>query len=289
MALQLVVVTGMSGAGRSTALRVLEDLGHFCVDNIPPALIPQLIALLERGGELSRVALGIDVRTGGFLEGASRVLDELVESGHHVDLLFLESQDTELVRRFSETRRAHPLAPGGNLLSAIQRERERVAPLRARAGLIIDTSGLSVHDLRRSLVDYIARGGARARMITRVVSFGFKYGLPVDADLVFDLRYLPNPHFVPELKPLTGLDAAVASFVMDAPEAKELLADVSALLHKLLPRYEREGKAYLTICIGCTGGQHRSVALAEALAAALRDQGEIMVEHRDIRRRQSSL
>ena len=289
MALQLVVVTGMSGAGRSTALRVLEDLGHFCVDNIPPALIPQLIELLEQGGELSRVALGVDVRTGGFLEGASRVLDELIASGHHVELLILESQDTELVRRFSETRRAHPLAPGGNLLAAIQRERERVAPLRARAGLIIDTTGLSVHDLRRSLVDYIARGGARARMVTRVVSFGFKYGLPVDADLVFDLRFLPNPHFVAELKPLTGLDEPVARFVMDAAEAQELLRDLSALLHKLLPRYEREGKAYLTICIGCTGGQHRSVAMAEALAAELRDRGEIMVEHRDIRRRHSSL
>ena len=146
MALQLVVVTGMSGAGRSTALRVLEDLGHFCVDNIPPALIPQLIELLEKGGELTRVALGVDVRTGGFLEGATQVLDSLTASGHHVELLFLESQDAELVRRFSETRRAHPLAPGGNVLAAIQRERERVAPLRARAGMIIDTTGLSVHD-----------------------------------------------------------------------------------------------------------------------------------------------
>ena len=284
MPLQLVVVTGMSGAGRSTALRVLEDLGHFCVDNIPPALIPQLIALLEKDGELSRAALGVDVRTGGFLEGAGRVLDELIAGGHHVELLFLESQDNELVRRYSETRRAHPLAPGGNLLSAIQSERARVAPLRARAGLIIDTTGLSVHDLRRSLVDYIARGGARARMVTRVVSFGFKYGLPVEADLVFDLRYLPNPHFVAELKALTGLDEPVARFVLDAPEAKELLHDLSTLLAKLLPRYEREGKAYLTICVGCTGGQHRSVAMAEALAAALRDRGEIVTEHRDILR-----
>ena len=285
MALQLVVVTGMSGAGRSTALRVLEDLGHFCVDNIPPALLPQLIQLLEKeGGDLSRVALGVDVRTGGFLEGALQELDALRASGHQVDVLFLESQDDELVRRFSETRRAHPLAPGGNLLSAIQRERERVAPLRARAGLIIDTTSLSVHDLRRSLVDYIARGGARTRMVTRVVSFGFKYGLPVDADLVFDLRFLPNPHFVPELRPMTGLDAPVASFVLDAVEAKELLADLGALLHKLLPRYEREGKAYLTICVGCTGGRHRSVAIAEALGAELRDRGEIVVEHRDIGR-----
>ncbi|MEY4579876.1 MAG: hypothetical protein RL701_4579 [Pseudomonadota bacterium] len=285
MALQLVVVTGMSGAGRTTALRVLEDLGHFCVDNIPPALIPQLIELLEKGDELPRVALGIDVRTRGFLEGATPALDKLIAGGHHVELLFLESQDDELVRRFSETRRSHPLAPGGNLLAAIQRERERVSPLRARAGLIIDTTHLSVHDLRRNLVDYLARGGARARMITRVVSFGFKYGLPVDADLVFDLRYLPNPHFVPELRPFTGLDAAVSRFVFEAPDARELLGDLTELLRKLLPRYEREGKAYLTICIGCTGGKHRSVAMAEALAAALRSSGDVVVEHRDIQGR----
>jgi UPF0042 nucleotide-binding protein len=284
MPLQLVVVTGLSGAGRSTALRVLEDLGHFCVDNIPPALIPQLIELLEKGGELSRVALGLDVRTGGFLEGATDVLDALVAGGHRVELLFLESQDEELLRRFSETRRAHPLAPGGDVLAAIQRERERVAPLRARSGLIIDTTGLNVHDLRRNLVDYIARGGARTRMVTRVVSFGFKYGLPVDADLVFDLRFLPNPHFVRELKPLTGLDEAVSKFVFAVPEARELLNDLTALLRKLLPRYAREGKAYLTICVGCTGGQHRSVAMAEALGAALRGVGEVVVDHRDIRR-----
>ncbi|HEX7479735.1 MAG TPA: RNase adapter RapZ [Polyangiales bacterium] len=285
MALQLVVVTGMSGAGRSTALRLLEDLGYFCVDNIPPALIPQLIELLAKGGELSRVGLGVDVRTGGFLEGAASVMDALIAGGHEVELLFLESQDDELVRRFSETRRSHPLAPGGNVVEAIHKERERLAPLRARAGMIIDTTGMSVHDLRRTLVDYIARGGKRTRMVTRVVSFGFKYGLPVDADLVFDLRYLPNPHFVPELRSHTGLEESVARFVLDAPETQELLTDLVALLSKLLPRYAREGKAYLTVAVGCTGGQHRSVAVAEALAARLRDQAEVVVDHRDMHRR----
>ena len=285
MALHLVVITGMSGAGRSTALRALEDLGYFCVDNIPPALIPQLLELLTKGGELSRVGVGIDVRTGGFLEGAASVLDALIAGGHEVDLLFLESQDDELVRRFSETRRAHPLAPGGNLLEAIQKERERLAPLRSRARVIIDTTGFSVHDLRRNLIDFISRGMRRSRMVTRVVSFGFKFGVPVDADLVFDLRYLPNPHFVPELKPKTGLDDAVAHFVVDSPEAQDLLADLSNMLHKLLPRYEREGKAYLTIAVGCTGGQHRSVAMAEALGERLRDQGDVVVEHRDMLRR----
>jgi UPF0042 nucleotide-binding protein len=284
MPLHLVMVTGMSGAGRSTALRALEDLGHFCVDNLPPALIPQLTELLARGGELTRAACGVDVRTGSFLEGATGALETLTASGHEVELLFLECQDAELVRRFSETRRSHPLAPGGNLLEAIQRERERLAPLRARAGQIIDTTGMTPHDLRRALVDHIARAGQRSRMVTRVVSFGFKYGLPVDADLVFDLRYLPNPHFVKELRPKTGLDEAVSAFVLALPEAQELLTDLTALLTKLLPRYEREGKAYLTIALGCTGGRHRSVALAEALVGRLREAGDLVVDHRDMLR-----
>jgi len=272
----------MSGAGKSTALRVLEDLGYYCVDNIPPALIPELVSLLAEEPDLQRLALGVDVRTRQFLEGASGVLDSLINSGHQVELVFLESQDDELVRRFSETRRSHPLAPGGNLLEAIHHERERLAPLRGRAAFIVDTTGLSVHDLRRSLVDYIARGGRRSRMVTRIVSFGFKYGLPVDADLVFDLRYLPNPHFVPELRPKTGSDPDVAAFVMETPEARELLADLGAMLRKLLPRYEREGKSYLTVAVGCTGGRHRSVAMAEALALELRGIGDVRVEHRDI-------
>jgi UPF0042 nucleotide-binding protein len=283
MALQLVVVTGLSGAGRSTALRALEDLGHFCVDNIPPALIPHLIELVTQGEDLTRVAVGIDVRTGGFLEEAGGLFDQLRAGGHAVDLVFLECQDAELVRRFSETRRSHPLAPGGNLFEAIQRERERVAPLRARANLLIDTTGFNSHDLRRAIVDHIARG-KYSHMVTRVVSFGFKYGVPVDADLVFDLRYLSNPHFVPQLRPKTGLDKEVAEFVMAAPEARELLDDLGTLLTKLLPRYEREGKSYLTIALGCTGGRHRSVALAEALATVLRSSGEIVVDHRDMKR-----
>jgi UPF0042 nucleotide-binding protein len=283
MALQLVVVTGLSGAGRSTALRALEDLGHFCVDNIPPAIIPQLIELLSQERDLEHVAVGVDVRTGGFLEGAGGLFDTISAGGHAVDLLFLECQDVELVRRFSETRRVHPLSSSGNLFNAIQAERERVAPLRARANLIIDTTGLSPHDLRRALVDYISRG-QRSHMITRVISFGFKYGVPVDADLVFDLRYLSNPHFVPALRPKTGLDKEVADFVMASEEARELLDDLGGLLTKLLPRYQREGKSYLTIALGCTGGRHRSVALAEMLAARLRGAGEIVVEHRDIKR-----
>lgn len=280
--LQLLVVTGMSGAGRSTALRLLEDLGYYCVDNLPPALLPQLMERLAQQASVHHVGVGIDVRTGTFLEGTESVLDGLVQSGHRVELVFLESQDEELVRRFSETRRSHPLAPLGNLVEAIQRERERMAPLRGRAAYIIDTTGKSVHDLRRLLVDYVAREGERPRMVTRVVSFGFKYGLPVDSDLVFDLRYLPNPHFVREMRPKTGLDPEVASFVLDSAEGRELFAELLNMLRKLLPRYEREGKSYLTIGMGCTGGKHRSVAMAEALVSALSSIGDVRVEHRDI-------
>jgi UPF0042 nucleotide-binding protein len=280
--LHIVVVTGMSGAGRTSALRVLEDLGFFCVDNLPPKLAPAVVR--EIGGELPRIGFGVDVRTGRFLEGAGPALDELIAMGHDVEVLFLDCADDALVRRYSETRRPHPLAPGGDVMEAISRERERLATLRVRARRVIDTSLLSVHDLKKLLVEQIAQAGEKPPMRVRIVSFGFKYGLPVDADLVFDVRYLPNPHFVPELKPLTGLDAPVADYVLAAPETKELLEDVEHLLARTLPRYEREGKAYLTIAIGCTGGRHRSVAIAEALGKALRTGRAVNVAHRDAHR-----
>jgi UPF0042 nucleotide-binding protein len=284
VALHIVVVTGMSGAGRSTALNVLEDLGFFCVDNLPPILSPELVQMLAGGDDLPRIGLGMDVRTGTFLEGAAEVFDKLRASGHDVNIVFLDASTEALVRRFSESRRPHPLAPGGDLPAAIQQERARLAPLRDQASLVVDTTDLSVHDLRRTLIDYIARGNARPRMVTRVVSFGFKYGLPVDADLVFDLRYLPNPHFVHELRPRTGLDPEVSSFVLTSPDCEKLLTDLSPLLTDVLPRYEREGKSYLTIAVGCTGGRHRSVAVAEELARRLRTDREVLVSHRDIER-----
>lgn len=279
--LHVVVVTGMSGAGRSTALHVLEDLGFFCVDNLPPTLAPRLVEMVGADGTLARVGLGMDVRTGAFLEGASEVLTELEEGGHAVEVLFIDCADGALVRRFSETRRPHPLAPDGGLQAAIARERARLGPLRARARHVIDTTDFNVHDLRAAMVDHVARGGGGRRMTTRVVSFGFKYGIPVDADVVFDLRYLPNPHFVPELRPRTGTDPEVARFVLDTPEARELLDDLVPLLEHVLPRYEREGKAYLTIAVGCTGGRHRSVAMAEELGRRLGDGRDLAVVHRD--------
>ena len=280
----------MSGAGRSSALRVLEDLGFYCVDNLPPQLAPSLLEMLASdeskllgGGAVTQVGLGIDVRTGNFLDRAGSFVDEVRQSGHSVEVLYLDCSDERLVRRYSETRRPHPLAPQGDVMEAIALERDRLSPLRQRATHVIDTSPLSVHELRRSLVEYVGRSSSNA-MAVRVVSFGFKFGLPVDADLVFDVRFLDNPHFVDALRPQTGLDAPVRDFVLGSPETVELIDDVSTFLGHTLPRYEREGKAYLTIAIGCTGGRHRSVAIVEALTARLRPSCKVSASHRDIAR-----
>jgi len=280
----IVVVTGLSGAGRSTALRVLEDAGFFCVDNLPPGLAPALIDLVDREGKLERIGLGIDVRTGAFLSGAEETLSELEALGHRVQVIFLDCADDVLVRRFSETRRPHALSRTGDLHGAISRERERLAGLRARADIVIDTTEFSVHDLRHHLIDYIGRDPNRPSMVVRVLSFGFKYGVPVDADLVFDLRFLPNPHFVDALRPKTGMDAEVSDYVMNAPETQKLLGHLRSLLDYVLPHYAREGKAYLTIALGCTGGRHRSVAMAEELGRQLGDHHEVVVSHRDAQR-----
>lgn len=281
---QIVVVTGLSGAGRSTALRVLEDAGFFCVDNLPPGLAPDLIGLVGREGKLERVGLGIDVRTGEFRRGAEETLSELEALGHRVRVIFLDCADDILVRRFSETRRPHALSRTGDLHGAISRERERLAGLRARADVVVDTTEFSVHDLRHHLIDYIGRDPDRPSMVVRLLSFGFKYGVPVDADLVFDLRFLPNPHFVKGLRPKTGIDAEVSAYVMGAPETQELLRHLRPLLDYVLPQYAREGKAYLTVALGCTGGRHRSVAMAEELSRQLGDSHEVAVSHRDAQR-----
>jgi len=295
----VVVVSGLSGAGKSQALHTLEDLGFFCVDNLPTLLAPQVLELCERGG-MTRLALGIDVRVRAFLGEVGSVL-ELLEADEHRDLhvLFLDASDETLLRRFSETRRPHPLAAEGGpnpgergegalaVLDGVRVERERLAPLRARATRIIDTTNTTVHELRRILIAHFgpASGGA-PRMVTRIVSFGFKYGTPVDADVVLDVRFLDNPYFVPELKALTGLDEPVAQYVLAAPEAQEFMRRTSALLEFVMPRYEREGKSYLTIAIGCTGGRHRSVVIADALGRdTLATIGApVAVVHRDVLR-----
>jgi RNase adapter protein RapZ len=296
----VVVVTGLSGAGKSQALHALEDLGFFCIDNLPTALAPQAVALCERGG-VARVAFGIDVRVRAFLGEMGNVL-ALLENGGQRDLhvLFLDASDETLLRRFNETRRPHPLSPidsadlardGASVLDGVKTERERLAPLRARATRVIDTTNLSVHELRRLLVAHFgpASGGA-PRMTTRILSFGFKYGAPVDADLVLDVRFLENPYFIPELKPMTGLDEPVRRFVLDMKETQDFIAKTRDLLAYVMPKYEREGKSYLTIAIGCTGGRHRSVAIAEAIApelAALLG-SPIAVAHRDVHRSASA-
>lgn len=281
---QIVVITGLSGAGRSTALRVLEDAGFYCVDNLPPALAPDLLALAHREGRLDRVGLGIDVRTGAFLSGAEQALASLEADGHEVEVVFLDCADDVLVRRFSETRRPHALAEEGDLHGAIAGERERLSGLRARADVVIDTTELTVHDLRRNLIDYIARDAEQPSMVVRLLSFGFKYGIPTHADLVFDLRFLPNPHFVEELRPKTGKDPEVADYVLGAPQTQELIGRLRPLLDYALPQYAREGKAYLTVAIGCTGGRHRSVAMAEELGRQLESELDVVVSHRDVER-----
>ena len=272
----VVVVTGLSGAGRTTALHALEDLGFFCIDNLPTALAPEAVALCENGA-ITRVAFGMDVRVRAFLGEVGRVLSTLEDGGRRdLHVLFLDASDETILRRFSETRRPHALAMSGTLGSAasvlegVALERERLAPLRARATRVVDTTNLSVHELRRAvLAAFGPASGAVERMTVRVMSFGFKYGAPSDADLVFDVRFLKNPYFVPDLKRLPGTDPRVRDYVMGLPETAELLEKTLGLLEYVVPKYEREGKSYLTIAFGCTGGMHRSVVLAEYVATAL--------------------
>ncbi|NLY94845.1 MAG: RNase adapter RapZ [Myxococcales bacterium] len=283
-ACRVTVVTGLSGAGRSTALNVLEDLGYYCVDNLPPSLAPQLIERVSGSG-VRQVGLGIDVRSGRFLDAAIPTIDMLVEVGHHVEVIFLDCAEPVLLRRFSETRRPHKLAAGGDVAEAVRLERERLADLRERADIIFDTTTFSVHDLRRALVSHLSRGGEGPwRMVTRLLSFGFKHGLPAEANLVFDVRYLPNPHFEPDLRPHSGHNPDVAAYVLGSPEGRELVEKIEDLLRTALPGYESEGKAYLTIAIGCTGGRHRSVAIAEELGRRLAPIANVVVYHRDIER-----
>jgi UPF0042 nucleotide-binding protein len=286
----VVVVTGLSGAGRSTALRALEDLGFFCVDNLPTLLVEQTVQSCERGG-MRRLALGIDVRVRSFLQGAGEALQLLAASGRTLHIIFLDASDEALLRRYSSTRRPHPLStvepagPAGAVLEGIRIERERLAPLRALASRVLDTTRLSVHELRKRIISDFGPGAGRSdRMRTRLLSFGFKYGVPVDADLSLDVRFIENPYFVDELRPLSGLDLPVSEFVLNKPDAQGFLKRTMDLLEFLLPRYEAEGKSYLTVAIGCTGGRHRSVALAEQIGEELRRRLEIQVDvtHRDI-------
>ena len=283
-AFELVLVTGMSGAGRSTAARALEDLGWFVIDNLPPELLSAAVEHVSGSPDVERLAVVVDVRGGRMFEDLSRALDDVLASGLDLRVLFLEAGDNELVRRFESSRRPHPLQGSGGILDGLVRERATLGDLRARADLVIDTSSLNVHDLRRK-VDAAFGGSDRVQLRATVMSFGFKYGLPLDADIVNDVRFLPNPYWVPELRELSGLDAEVSDYVTELPEAREFLDRMAGMLDLVSDGYLREGKRYVTVAIGCTGGKHRSVAMAENLAARLVKVGvEVLVVHRDLGR-----
>jgi UPF0042 nucleotide-binding protein len=284
--IKLVVVTGLSGSGKSTAIHVLEDLGFYCVDNLPVALIPRFLELWDRSGEeINRVALGIDLRERTKLEDFPQVLDALRASGHHVEMLFLNAADEVLVRRFSETRRPHPLAPTRTPADGIRLEREKLQILLERADRIIDTSALTVHELREELRRLVAGAEQAGVMTITLMSFGYKYGVPTEGDVVLDARFLPNPFFVEELRTKTGLDHAVGDYVLRGQDTREFLTRLTALLDFTLPRYQREGKSYLTIALGCTGGRHRSVVLVEELKRVLTGRPyRVLAQHRDIQR-----
>jgi UPF0042 nucleotide-binding protein len=284
--IRFVIVTGLSGAGKSYAIKCLEDLGYFCVDNLPTTLIPTFAELCAHSDRaIRKIALGIDVREGEYLAHILETLQELRANGHVADVLFLEASEETLVRRYHESRRRHPLAGEGSVVDGIRAERKALAHLREAADRILDTSGLTVHQLKEQMVESYGAPGKRDALTVSLISFGYKHGIPYDADLVFDVRFLPNPHFVDALRPLDGRDAPVKDFVLSEDESRQLLARLEDLVRFLLPLYQREGKAYLTIAIGCTGGRHRSVTLVEALRSVLQGLGfEPLVRHRDLDR-----
>ena len=280
-----IILTGLSGSGKSQAIRALEDLGYFCVDNLPTTLIPTLAKLsLRAGGDIEKVAIVVDVREGGFLSSFPKVFHKLRKMPRlNPILIFLEANTAALVRRFSETRRPHPLAPDRSVREGIRDERARLNAIREIADEIIDTSDMTVHELRQFFMG-LSRDRSRARLVVTLLSFGYKHGVPVDSDLVFDVRCLPNPHFVPALRRRTGRDRTVASFMERDDSTREFMDRLEDYLRYAVPHYVAEGKSYLTIAIGCTGGRHRSVMIAERLRRSLADVGgtRVRVRHRDI-------
>jgi RNase adapter protein RapZ len=279
---QLVILTGLSGSGKRSVLNTFEDLGFYCVDNLPVALIPTFSELYEGGrGEVERAALLVDAREGAQIAQLPGIYRKLT-SERAATLVFIEASDAVLQRRFSETRRPHPLGKGGSIADGIREERRRMAPIRRLADVIIDTSKFSVHELRQLITERF-QGSGRRPLLVSVVSFGFRYGIPADADLVFDVRFLPNPHFVPRLRPFSGKDPRVARYIRSFPQTGEFLRRIESLLTYLIPHYIREGKSYLTVALGCTGGRHRSVALAEVIRRSLQRKGySAKVVHRDL-------
>lgn len=279
-----IVLTGLSGSGKSQAIRALEDLGYFCVDNLPTTLIPTLAKLSIRGSDIEKVAIVVDVREGHLLSSFPKVFKQLRRMrGLNPVLIFLEANSSTLVRRFSETRRPHPLAPGRSASEGIREERVRLSAIREMADKIVDTSDMTVHELRHFFMN-LSRDRSKARLVVTVLSFGYKHGVPVDADLVFDVRCLPNPHFVPTLRRRTGRDRAVARFLEKDVSTLEFIEKLEDYVRFTIPHYIAEGKSYLTVAIGCTGGRHRSVAIAERLKRTLAglEGARVRVRHRDV-------
>lgn len=282
--MRIVVITGLSGSGKSTAVRALEDEGFFCIDNLPVSLIPTFVDLVKNSREGVRdVALVMDIRGRDFFKGHDAVIQQIRQAGNRVDVLFFDSTDDVLIRRFSETRRRHPLSGGGTVLDGIRAEREQLEGLRHLASMIIDTSELNVHQLREMVIARVKGESATQAMMVHVQSFGFRFGIPLESDLVFDVRFLANPYFVPALKPYTGLDRNVSNYVLEKPETGEFLVKLKEMLQLMLPLYQKEGKSYLTISIGCTGGKHRSVTIVEELREYVETCGmRVRLTHRDI-------
>ncbi|MDW7653956.1 MAG: RNase adapter RapZ [Nitrospiraceae bacterium] len=282
--LKLVVISGLSGSGKSHALKCFEDAGYFCIDNLPPALLPTFVELChQQGGEIKNVALGIDVRERVFFSDLVGILEQVKALGHSVELMFFEAREEVLVRRFSESRRPHPLLPHLPMLEGVRFEKEHLAELRRHADRIIDTSDLTVHELRELLAKRFGQEGTPRRLTISLVTFGFKFGVPYDIDLLFDVRFLQNPFFVPDLKPLTGEDPKVRSYVLTDPDAVAFIGQLEGLFKFLVPLFERERRSYVNVGIGCTGGRHRSVAIAGRLQESFAAIGyQATIAHRDI-------
>lgn len=285
--MKVVIVTGMSGSGKMTAMKLLEDQGYYCIDNLPIRLIDKFMELLSApGNDISKLCLGIDCRSDRSFDYATKVFAAMKAKGYDYQILFLEASDEVIIKRYKETRRVHPLAPNGRVEDGIERERQILKDLKAQADFVIDTSNLLVRELREELIRIFQENRNYNSLIVNILSFGFKYGIPTDADLIFDVRFLPNPYYIDSLKALTGNDAPVHDYVMSFPQTREFLNKLVDLISYLLPYYVKEGKNQLVIGIGCTGGQHRSVTLADELYKALKDKGDYgtSLMHRDIRR-----
>jgi RNase adapter protein RapZ len=286
---QMVIITGMSGAGKTVAIQSFEDLGFFCVDNLPPTLLPKFLELMkESGNKMNKVALVMDLRGREFFDHLFKALDDLDETSWVTPkILFLDADDSTLVRRYKEVRRTHPLAPSGLPLEGIQLERKLLDDLKGRAQLIYHTSEMKPRELREKILTEFTRN-KKAIFTVNVMSFGFKHGIPIDADLVFDVRFLPNPHYIDHMRPKTGLDDEVYKYVLKWSETQKFLEKVTELLSFMLPHYKREGKAQLVIAVGCTGGQHRSVALAEYIGHFFEKDYQTCITHRDIQKRKET-